>query len=251
MSMLQTASDIDELEQIARQTDIRVNTRSKRIARGWGGGRFGWSAPPNIERAKAAHVVKEPLAAKESPVAEKPAPVIQLFTGANVTCYAELIDAIRTRVGALGVRYQDFDDLAGWAAGLSGKVFGPSEVKRLGPEKMFDALRAAGLRIRVEEDLEQTAKMTCRIAERFNPRQANQARPGNSANLSNKFIDSVLDYLTNKKGGIARLNKAVKQAHSNHARRTIAIGVNWAQRRSLQHISEETLPVLRGGSKYG
>jgi hypothetical protein len=220
MSMLQTTSDIDELEQVARQTDIHVNTRSSRRGKFL----FGWSIPPNIERSSVAR--EKIFVAKESPEPEEPAPVVHIFAGANVTSYVELIDAIRTRVGAIGVRYQDFDVLAGWAAGLSGKVFGPSEVKRLGPEKMFDALRAAGLRIRVEEDPEQTAKMTCRIAERFNPRQANQARPGNSANLSNKFIDSVLDYLTNKKGGIARLNKAVKQARSNHARRTIAIGVN-------------------------
>jgi hypothetical protein len=56
---------------------------------------------------------------------------------------------------------------------------------------------------------------------------------GNRSHLSNSMIDEVLSYLANnKKGGLARLNKAVKQARSNHARRTIAIGVNWAQQRN-------------------
>src|SRR5258708_5883048 len=84
-----------------------------------------------------------------------------------VTCYSELIDAIRDQVGALGVRYQDFDSLVDFAPGLTGKVFGPSQVKRLGPEKLFDALRGAGLRLKVEEDPEQLEKMRRRIAENF------------------------------------------------------------------------------------
>jgi hypothetical protein len=84
MSMLQPASDIAQLEQIAQQNDIRANTRSVRGGRGWRGGLFGRSIPPNIERAKAAHAAKEPFAAKETPVVEKPAPVVHIFTGANV-----------------------------------------------------------------------------------------------------------------------------------------------------------------------
>jgi hypothetical protein len=111
-------------------------------------------------------------------------------------------------------------------------VLGRAQVKRLGIEKFFDAVRGVGLRIRFEEDPEQTEKMLARIAENYQPRQANQARPGNRSHLCNSMIDEVLGYLANRKGGLARLNKAVKQARSNHARRTIAIGVNWAQQRN-------------------
>lgn len=67
-------------------------------------------------------------------------------------------------------------------------MFGILQVKRLGPEKMFDAIRAAGLRLRIEEDPEQTAKMKARIAENFRPRQANQARPNNHAHPSNRWL---------------------------------------------------------------
>jgi hypothetical protein len=235
-------SDLGGASEIFEQTSLRAKGRTNSPAV------FGWSISPNIERAS---VTREKFfVVKETQAPERPAPVVHIFAGADVTSYNEALPHIRDRVGAvLKIRYEDFDSLCDFPAGLSGKVFGPAKIKRLGIEKFFDAIRGAGLRIRLEEDPEQTAKMLARIAENYNPRQANQARPGNSANLSNKFIDSVLDYLTNKKGGLARLNKAVKQARSNHARRTIAIGVNWAQGRSLQHTSEETLPVSRGGSQ--
>jgi hypothetical protein len=218
-AQLQTKSGIEDLEQIARQMDIHVNTRGKHGGHRWGGGRFGWSAPPNFERSAVAR--EKVFVVKDRPEPEKPTPVFHIFTGANVTSYTELISVIRSRVGALGVRYQDFDVLAGWADGLSGKAFGPCEAKRLGPEKLFDSIRAAGLRIRIEEDPEQTAKMTQRISERFNPRQANQARMNNNNHPrpSQQLIDRVLTHLANNtNGGLALLNGAVKQARSNWAR---------------------------------
>jgi hypothetical protein len=145
-----------------------------------------------------------------------------------ITCYTELIEGLRDRVGKLGVRYQDFDELAGFPAGLSGKVFGPSQVKRLGPEKLFDAIRAAGLRLRIEEDPEQATKMRGHIAENFLPRDAKNARPGNFANPSDKLIDHVLRHLAGRKGGLHRLNLAVKLARSNAGKRS------WERRREFQ-----------------
>jgi Phage integrase, N-terminal SAM-like domain len=52
----------------------------------------------------------------------------------------------------LRISYADFDALAGFPAGLSGKVFGQGQVRRLGVEKLFDAIRAAGWRLRFEVD---------------------------------------------------------------------------------------------------
>jgi hypothetical protein len=143
--------------------------------------------------------------------------------------------AIQARIGELGIRQVDFDKLACWADGMSGKIFGPSQVKRLGPEKLFDAIRAAGLKLKLEPDPEQLERMRKQIAESCQPRQANQARPNNSANLSNKIIDGVLDYLANnKKDGLVRLNKATKQARSTLARH--AANARWTQKRELRRI---------------
>jgi hypothetical protein len=126
VAQLETASDIDELEQITRQTTIRVNTRSGR-----GNHLFGWSIPPNLERSS---VVREKIfVAKESSKPERPAPIIDIFTGANVTSYTEALDPIRDRVGTvLKIRYDDFDDLCGFPAGLTGKVFGPAQTSGSG-----------------------------------------------------------------------------------------------------------------------
>jgi hypothetical protein len=136
-----------------------------------------------------------------------------------VTTYTEAIGPIRERVGAvLKIRYGDFDSLCSFPDGLSGKVFGPAQVKRLGIEKFFDAVRGVGLRIRFEEDPEQTARMLERIAENYLPRQSHQARPNNHSRLSNKIIAEVLDCLANRRGGLAMLNEAVKQARSKRER---------------------------------
>jgi hypothetical protein len=143
---------------------------------------------------------------------------VVILTGVEVTCYSELIEGIKARLGELGIRQVDFDKLANWAEGLTGKAFGPSRVKRLGPEKLFDAIRAAGLKLRLEADPEQLEKMQKQIAENCRPRQANQARPNNQANIDQRTVDRVLIYLTTKKGGLARLNAAVKEARSNWAR---------------------------------
>jgi hypothetical protein len=61
---------------------------------------------------------------------------------------------------------------------------------------MFDAIRASGLKLRLEADPEQLAKMQKQIAENCRPRQALQARPGNQANIDQRTVDRVLIYLT-------------------------------------------------------
>jgi hypothetical protein len=198
---------------------------------------FGWSISPNLERSS---VVREKIfVAKESSKPEIPAPIIHIFTGANVTSYTELINAIRSRVGELGIRYQDFDVLTGFAPGLSGKIFGASQVKRVGPEKLFDALRAASLKIRIEPDEEQLRRMQKSMTENCRPRQAKQARMNNHSHLSNKMIDGVLYYLANNKpGGLARLKDAVKEARSNWARN--AAKASWEKKRASAQYNLRT-----------
>lgn len=109
------------------------------------------------------------------------APMPPETVAAEVTSYSELIAGIEAKRQVLGVKQTDFDELAGFADGLWGKVSGLLQVKQVRVEKLFDALRAAGLRLRLENDPDQDAKMRDRIASKYNPRQANQARNGNHA----------------------------------------------------------------------
>jgi hypothetical protein len=214
---MDATSDIAGLEEMTGRSALHVNGRTG----------FGWSLPPNIERARAA---REPKPAP-SIVPKVAAPeTVHAFPATEITCYSELISALKEQIGVMGVRYEDFDSLVDWASGLAGKVFGPMETKRLGPEKMFDAIRAAGLRLRVEVDPEQQAKMKVRISQNFNPRNAMQARTDSHWRTqcppSEKMIDRVLIYLANNKpGGMRRLNDAVKAARSNWARQTALRGL--------------------------
>jgi hypothetical protein len=206
---------LGSLEEIAEQTSCRFNVGTRQRQRQTKC-KWGHALPANLTHSKVAREKKAPPAPAPSPpvaIAEAHKP-----DGIEVTCYVALIEGIKARVGELGIRQVDFDILAGWAQGMAGKAFGPSMVKRLGPEKLFDAIRAAGLKLRLEPDPEQLEKMQKRIAENCTPRQAHQARPNNQANLDQKTVDRVLIYLSTKKGGLARLRAAVKEARSNWAR---------------------------------
>lgn len=143
----------------------------------------------------------------------------------SVTTYTELIRGIQVRIGELGIRQVDFDKLAGFPDGLSGKVFGPSAPKRLGPEKLFDAMRAAGLKLRLEPDPEQLAKMQKQIAENCLPRQENQARMGNSASrISPQLKARVYGYFL-KEARKNRWAKTSAKERSEHARMMAMAGV--------------------------
>ena len=136
----------------------------------------------------------------------------------SVTSYTELIGGIQARLGELGIRQVDFDKLAGFPEGLTGKAFGPSQVKRLGPEKLFDAIRAAGLKLRLEADPEQLERMQKQIAENCQPRQANQARMSNHASpVSTHLMGRVFKHFS-RLGVKARFRKMSKRQRSEHAR---------------------------------
>ena len=133
-----------------------------------------------------------------------------------ITSYTELMAGIQAQVGALGLKLTDFDDLAGFPAGLSGKVFGLLQVKRLGPEKMFDALRAAGLRLRLEIDPEQEAKMRNRISENYLPRQATQSRQGHASSLPSSAVLSRVLKPLGRIGGKQRWANKTQKERSEH-----------------------------------
>lgn len=168
-----------------------------------------------------------------------------------VTSYTELIGVIRTEVERLGVRSLDFDDLAGFPQGLTGKVFGMLQVKRLGPEKLFDAIRAAGLRLRIEIDPEQQAKMIERIANNFIPRQANQARNGNHASaISTQVLSRAFGHVLRKarkkrwagKSDIERSEhaRAIANTRWKRHRKRVAAGKKAARTRKDRLKQEET-----------
>jgi hypothetical protein len=209
---MQEMSALEGIEEIAEQTKFSVNIDARSHHVRGPGRKLGWGISPAIEHGSPAR--EKPLAAPASKapetVKENGEPEV-VFAGDEVTTYTELIAGIQARLGELGIRQVDFDVLAGFAPGLAGKVFGPSQVKRLGPEKLFDAIRAAGLKLKLEAGPKQLERMRKQIAENCEPRQAKQARMGNRSHLSNKIIDDVLGYLANRKGGLAPAPRCVER----------------------------------------
>lgn len=156
----------------------------------------------------------------------------------EVTSYTELMAGIQARLGELGIRQVDFDKLAGFPEGLAGKVFGPSQVKRLGPEKLFDAIRAAGLRLRLEPDPEQLEKMQKQIAENCLPRQENQARNGNHASTIGSAI------LSRAFGHILRKARKQRWAGKSKAERSESsrqlANARWSKHRKRQKAARKS-----------
>lgn len=155
----------------------------------------------------------------------------------EVTSYTELMAGIQAQVGALGLKLSDFDDLAGFPAGLSGKVFGMLQVKRLGPEKLFDAIRAAGLRLRIEIDLDQEAKMRARISENYNPRQENQARICHAATTPSSAVLTRVFKAMGRKGGRNRWARKSQKERSEHMRMMAMAGVR--KRREMKRRARQ------------
>jgi hypothetical protein len=104
-------------------------------------------------------VGEEPIAAKEIAEPEKPVSIIHIFAGADVTNYNEFASVIQARVSALGIRQLTLtNSLAPRGLERQG-IWSLRRVRRLGPEKLFDALRAASLKIRIEPDAAQLERM--------------------------------------------------------------------------------------------
>lgn len=159
------------------------------------------------------------------------------MTATDVTSYTELIGAIEAQRMAMGMRQSDFDDLCGFPPGLWGKAAGLLQVKRLGPEKCFDALRGAGLRMRVEIDPQQLEKMLRRIAENYNPRQANQARPGHASSPASTAVLSRVFKPLARKGGKKRWHRVSKKDRSAHT--TMMINTRWKKKRRTDRAKRQ------------
>lgn len=154
-----------------------------------------------------------------------------------VTSYTELIGAIREKVGRLGLKYEDFDDLVGLPVRFSGKALGPSHVRKFNLENVFDVLEAAGLSMKVDDDPECEERMRKRIAEKYNPRQANQARPNNHASaISSHVLSRAFGHILRKarKKRWAGKSKAERSAHAS----AIA-NVRWKKVRKRRRVAQQ------------
>jgi hypothetical protein len=156
----------------------------------------------------------------------------------EVTTYTEMIAAIDAARQRRGWRHLDFEKLVDMAEGSWAKVAGPVQMRRLGPEKFFDAMRAAGLKIIAEDDPEQIERMNRQVAKKLiHPGQLNQARNGNHASaISSAVLSRAFGHVL-RKARKARWAGKTPEERSAHAR-NIA-NIRWKaerkKRKALKH----------------
>src|ERR1700730_7664731 len=161
------ARALEGIEEIAEQTSLRVNERSRR-------GKFGWGVSPNIARASVAREQKKapqkkaprkrvskkktpkPISAKSPPSAARAAAVGQLFTS-----YSTLIETCRVRCDQLELSRAELDRLSGLPDGYSSKLLGRDgcgqRQKRAWPVSLEALLGALGFKVILIIDEQATA----------------------------------------------------------------------------------------------
>jgi hypothetical protein len=186
-------SDLDDLEQIASQTDIHGNTRSSRGGRGGRLGLFGFGLSPSIERASAAREKKK-TPKKRGPKKKAPGPITvkspplpgrSAAVGQSFTHYSTLIETCRIRCDELALSRAELDRLSGLPEGYSAKLLGRDgcgqRQKRAWPISLEALLGALGLKVILIIDEQATART---LARREKPVNRSQQRFGNVSRIS-------------------------------------------------------------------
>jgi hypothetical protein len=175
---------LEGLEEVAEQTSVRVNQRSRN-------GKFGWSIPPSIERSSAAREKKK--TPKRKPIAPNPSPEDQAVTpaklGRTIASYRTLIETCRARAEELALSRAEIDRISGLPEGFSGKLLGKDgcgpRQKKMWPVALELMLAALGLKILLIEDEAATA----RTLSLRTPVQRNQQRFGNVCRISAGLLE--------------------------------------------------------------
>lgn len=153
------AHNLGNLEEVAEQSSLRVNERSRR-------GNFGWNVSPNIERAAVQREKKKspkPIAAKQ-PRVESVAnpPTVSTCIARPVTGYKGLVETCRQRATELALSRLEIDRLAGLPTGYSAKLLGKDDgvprKKKIWPSSLEAILGTLGLQIIIIEDHAATSR---------------------------------------------------------------------------------------------
>lgn len=160
------------------------------------------------------------------------APIAPPAVLGEATTYNELIWVLNARREHVGISLKELNEIADLTGGHAEKIFGAAQVKKLGPFSMWVILAALGLKIVVQEDPKQAAKMQTKYV----PSEKNQARPGNLASPAGRVMLSRVFGQFSRSGGKARMAKMSKTELRDHQRRAAMAGVR--KRRKLAKQAE-------------
>lgn len=159
VAQLETASEIEGLEEFARQTCYRTKPPHRNSG-------LRWTLPPNLARCSAAREKKAPPTQLETPVAKVDQPVRRSSVAVMIFDYTGLVEAIRERVDELGLTRLEVDHLAGLQSGYAGKILSRKHIRHLGMVSLGSTLGAIGCRLILVEDPDQTALIKTRMTPR-------------------------------------------------------------------------------------
>jgi hypothetical protein len=136
-----------------RQSSFRVNEHKPKYR-----GRFGSSVPVNLSHAKVAREPAEPKPARPAAIApplpaKPPSPV-----GRLIATYPEFVDVCRDRADEMEISRSEIDRISGLPDGHSAHLLAKQFIKMFTPASLPLVLDTLGLRLRVEEDPELTAR---------------------------------------------------------------------------------------------
>jgi len=137
---------------VERQTSFRANKQKPQYR-----GRLGSGVPVNLSHAKVAREPAEPkpIPAPIAPptIAKPPSPV-----GRLIATYHEFVDVCRDRADEMEISRSEIDRIAGLPDGHSAHLLARKFIKHFTPGSLPLVLDTLGLRLRVEEDPELTAR---------------------------------------------------------------------------------------------
>jgi hypothetical protein len=165
-------SDLEELEEVARQSDFKVNERTRHQREP--GRKSGWSLSPNIERSSPLRERKNPSPVN-API--NPAMVADRrdaipLSAIEARSMSELVAAIQAWREERGITLETLDDIAGWPARYGAKLLAPDPIKNLGWMSLGLGLNALAIKLVVVEDAEQRKRVESRWKRRDRPRNA-------------------------------------------------------------------------------
>lgn len=154
--------------------------------------------------------------------------------------YDGVISAFKARADEIGVSTQFLDHLTGLPHGYVGKVLGPSRVRRIGFDSVFDLAEGLALRIEIVPDLEAAQRM----AKRWEKRDELRRRPGVVRKRFSAEVRSKVASEIGRMGGTApKRFRISKKRRSAINRRNARIG--WKTRRERHPASR---PIVVGST---
>jgi hypothetical protein len=177
-------SDLEGLEEVAEQTSLRVNERTKSGGKGFRAAIFKIS--PNIEHTAVQREKKKtpkPIVAKQPRVESVASPpTVSTCIARPVVGYRGLVETCRQRADELAISRLEIDRLAGLPTGYSAKLLGKEgaalKQKRMWPASLEAILGTLGLQIIIIEDYAATSRTLSRRV----PVDLTQQRFGNKCN---------------------------------------------------------------------